>query len=80
MSQFLLPSGIAQPQRLQTAIGPISVRALRTSVTIAQQLSSRPPLDGIAQVKPDEDESIHALVEMADEAMYQEKRRREAAA
>jgi diguanylate cyclase (GGDEF)-like protein len=35
---------------------------------------------GIAAAKPDEDESIHALVEMADEAMYHEKRRREAAA
>ena len=35
---------------------------------------------GIAQAKPDEDESIHALVEMADEAMYQEKRLREGAA
>jgi len=35
---------------------------------------------GIARAKPDEDESIHALVEMADEAMYQEKRLREGAA
>jgi diguanylate cyclase (GGDEF)-like protein len=35
---------------------------------------------GIAGAKPDEDESIHALVEMADEAMYHEKRRREGAA
>ena len=32
---------------------------------------------GIARAKPDEDESIHALVEIADEAMYQEKRLRE---
>jgi diguanylate cyclase (GGDEF)-like protein len=35
---------------------------------------------GIARAMPDEDESIHALVEMADEAMYQEKRLREGAA
>jgi diguanylate cyclase (GGDEF)-like protein len=35
---------------------------------------------GIARAMPDEDESIHALVEMADEAMYEEKRRREGAA
>jgi diguanylate cyclase (GGDEF)-like protein len=35
---------------------------------------------GIAGAKPDEDVSIHALVEMADEAMYQEKRLREGAA
>jgi diguanylate cyclase (GGDEF)-like protein len=35
---------------------------------------------GIAGAKPDEDESIHALVEMADEAMYREKRLREDAA
>jgi diguanylate cyclase (GGDEF)-like protein len=35
---------------------------------------------GIARAKPDENESIHALVEMADEAMYGEKRRREGAA
>jgi diguanylate cyclase (GGDEF)-like protein len=35
---------------------------------------------GIARAMPDEDESIHALVEMADEAMYEEKRLREGAA
>jgi diguanylate cyclase (GGDEF)-like protein len=35
---------------------------------------------GIARARPDEDESIHALVEMADEAMYAEKRLREGAA
>lgn len=35
---------------------------------------------GIARAMPDAVDSIHALVEMADEAMYQEKRRREGAA
>ncbi|HXN01008.1 MAG TPA: GGDEF domain-containing protein [Candidatus Dormibacteraeota bacterium] len=35
---------------------------------------------GIARAMPDDDESIHALVEMADEAMYEEKRLREGAA
>lgn len=35
---------------------------------------------GIARTMPDDDESIHALVEMADEAMYEEKRLREGAA
>jgi diguanylate cyclase (GGDEF)-like protein len=35
---------------------------------------------GIAQAMPDGYESIHALVEMADEAMYEEKRLREGAA
>jgi diguanylate cyclase (GGDEF)-like protein len=35
---------------------------------------------GIARAMPDEDESIHALVEIADEAMYEEKRLREGAA
>ena len=35
---------------------------------------------GISRANPDEDESIHALVEMADEAMYHEKRQREGAA
>ncbi len=35
---------------------------------------------GIARAMPDDDESIHALVETADEAMYQEKRLRDGAA
>jgi diguanylate cyclase (GGDEF)-like protein len=35
---------------------------------------------GIARAMPKDDESIHALVEMADEAMYEEKRLREGAA
>jgi len=35
---------------------------------------------GVARAMPDDDESIHALVEMADEAMYEEKRLREGAA
>ena len=35
---------------------------------------------GVARSMPDDDESIHALVEMADEAMYEEKRLREGAA
>ena len=35
---------------------------------------------GIAQAKPDDHDSMHALVEMADEAMYQEKRLRDDAA
>jgi diguanylate cyclase (GGDEF)-like protein len=35
---------------------------------------------GIARALPTDDESIHALVEMADEAMYEEKRLREGAA
>jgi diguanylate cyclase (GGDEF)-like protein len=35
---------------------------------------------GIARALPDEDESIHGLVEMADEAMYEEKRLHEEAA
>jgi diguanylate cyclase (GGDEF)-like protein len=35
---------------------------------------------GIARTMPGDDESIHALVEIADEAMYQEKRLREGAA
>jgi diguanylate cyclase (GGDEF)-like protein len=35
---------------------------------------------GIARTMPDDDESIHALVEMADEAMYEEKRLRVGAA
>jgi len=35
---------------------------------------------GIAQSMPDEDDSIRELVEMADEAMYEQKRLREGAA
>ncbi|HEX9097115.1 MAG TPA: diguanylate cyclase [Candidatus Dormibacteraeota bacterium] len=35
---------------------------------------------GVARAMPDDDASIHALVEMADEAMYEEKRLREGAA
>jgi diguanylate cyclase (GGDEF)-like protein len=35
---------------------------------------------GLARALPDDDVSIHALVEMADEAMYEEKRLREGAA
>jgi len=35
---------------------------------------------GLARAMPDDDVSIHALVEMADEAMYEEKRLREGAA
>ena len=35
---------------------------------------------GIARAMPDDDESIHALVETADESMYEEKRLREGAA
>jgi diguanylate cyclase (GGDEF)-like protein len=35
---------------------------------------------GIARAMPADDVSIHALVEMADEAMYEEKRLREGAA
>jgi copper oxidase (laccase) domain-containing protein len=40
MSQVLLPNGMAQPHRLQTAICGISGRAARTAVTIVQQLWS----------------------------------------
>jgi PleD family two-component response regulator len=35
---------------------------------------------GISRTMPDGDESIHALVEMADEGMYERKRLREGAA
>ena len=35
---------------------------------------------GVARAMPNDDDSIHALVEMADEAMYEEKRLREGAA
>src|SRR5260370_31248587 len=56
MSQDLLPSGMAQPHRLQTAMCGISGRAAGTSVTIVQQNLSRPlrvrRREGAAQIKP----------------------------
>jgi hypothetical protein len=56
MSQDLLPSGMAQPHRLQTAMCGVSGRAAGTYVTIVQQNLSRPlrvrRCEGAAQKKP----------------------------
>src|SRR5213082_2391688 len=43
MSQLLLPSGMAQPQRLQTAIAHISPGDGQPSVTVLQQETRRQP-------------------------------------
>src|SRR5438046_73097 len=48
MSQVLLPSGIAQPQRLQTAIWLISTGRARTSMTVLQQKTRRQTTGGSA--------------------------------
>jgi len=71
---------LAEPDEgLQTALA-----RLRQNVDDSNGAGTRPyRLEfsvGVARAMPDDDESIHALVEMADEAMYEEKRLREGAA